>query len=84
MVISSISLGTPVLGPRQSFSNSSGLHVNFGKSFLVPINLTDEKAIHLARTFGSSIGTMPFTYLGLALGTTKPTLQEFTPLFDKD
>ena len=42
----------------RSFSDSSGLHVNFGKSFLVPINLTDEKAIHLARTFGYSIGTM--------------------------
>jgi hypothetical protein len=26
---------------------------------------------------------MPFTYLGLPLGTTKPTLQEFTPLLAK-
>jgi len=67
----------------RSFSDSSGLHVNFGKSFLVPINLTDEKAIHLARTFGCSIGTMPFTYLGLPLGTTKPTMQEFTLLLTK-
>ena len=67
----------------RSFSDSSGLHVNFGKSFLVPINLIDEKDIHLARTFGCSIGTMPFTYLGLPLGITKPTLQEFTPLLTK-
>jgi len=67
----------------RSFSHFSGLHVNFGKSFSVPINLTNEKAIHLARTFGCSIGTMPFTYLGLPLGTTNPTLQEFTPLLTK-
>ena len=67
----------------RSFSDSSGLHVNFRKSFLVPINLADEKVIHLARTFGCSIGSMPFTYLGLPLGLTKPTLQEFTPLLTK-
>ena len=58
----------------RSFSHFSGLHVNFGKSFSVPINLTNEKAIHLARNFGCSIGAMPFTYLGLSLGLTKPTM----------
>jgi hypothetical protein len=26
---------------------------------------------------------MPFTYLGLSLGTTKPTVQEFSPLLTR-
>lgn len=35
-------------GLLRSFSDSTGLHVNFNKSFLVPINMTDERALHLA------------------------------------
>lgn len=70
-------------GLLRSFSDSTGLHVNFVKSSLVPINTSTERATHLARTFGCKVGTMPFTYLGLPLGTTKPSLQEFTPLLTK-
>ena len=64
----------------RSFSDSTGLHVNFQKSFLVPINVSESRTIHLANTFGCAVGSMPFTYLGLPLGTTKPTLQEFSPM----
>jgi hypothetical protein len=70
-------------GLLRSFSDSIGLHVNFGKSFLVPINSTPERAIHLARTFGCKVESMPFTYLGLPLGTTKPSLHEYTPMLTK-
>lgn len=70
-------------GLLRSFSDSTGLNVNFQKSFLVPINVTAEKCLHLARTFGCEVGTMPFTYLGLPLGTTRPTVQEFSPLISK-
>ena len=37
----------------------------------------------LATIFGCNIGTLPFTYLGLPLGTTKPTIHEFMPLVYK-
>jgi hypothetical protein len=37
----------------------------------------------LANTFGCKVGSMPFTYLGLPLGTTKPSLLDFTPLLSK-
>jgi len=70
-------------GLLRSFSDSTRLHVNFAKSFLVPINMNDSRATHLANTFGCKVGDMPFTYLGLPLGTTKPSLIEFTPLLSK-
>jgi hypothetical protein len=38
---------------------------------------------HLANTFGCKVGAMPFMYLGLPLGTTKPSLQEFSPLLTR-
>lgn len=70
-------------GLLRSFSDSTGLHDNFNKSFLVPINLSNDRALHLANTFGCQLGTMPFTYLGLPLGTTKPSIQEFSPLLTR-
>jgi hypothetical protein len=45
--------------------------------------MNEDRAIHLARTFGCKVGSMPFTYLGLPLGTTKPTIQDFFPLLNK-
>jgi hypothetical protein len=67
----------------QSFSDSIGLKMNFQKSFLVPINTYAEKALHLANTIGCSVGSMPFTYLGLPLGTTQPSLEDFLHLINK-
>jgi len=55
-----------------SFAQSTGLKVNYRKTVMLPINITDERLDHLARTFGCSKGTLPFTYLGLPLGLTKP------------
>lgn len=55
-------------GLLRSFYDSTGLHVNFGKTFLVLINMCENRASHLARTFGCQTGSMPFTYLGLPLG----------------
>jgi hypothetical protein len=67
-------------GLLRSFSHSTGLHVNFSKSFWVPINMGSERAARLANNFGCQVGDMPFTCLGLPLGTTKPTVTEFMPL----
>jgi hypothetical protein len=57
--------------------------VNFQKSFLVLIDLTATKASPLASTFGCNLGNIPFTYLGLPFGTTRPTIQEFKPLMSR-
>lgn len=61
-------------------SVSSGLRVNFHKSYLVPINMEQEKASALAGVFGCMVGSFPFTYLGLPMGLTKPQVKDYAPL----
>jgi hypothetical protein len=48
-------------GLLRSFIDSTGLQVNYSKSFLVPINVDNDKAMHLASTMGCQVGTLPFT-----------------------
>jgi hypothetical protein len=62
------------------YSDSTGLHINYHKSSMMAINVDDEVMQQLANGFGCQIGTLPFTYLGLAVGTTKPMIQDLTPI----
>ena len=48
-----------------SFVESTGLKVNFHKSMMVPINVSDEHFNIVANIFGCSKVSPPFTYLGL-------------------
>lgn len=66
-----------------TFAASTGLKVNYAKSMMVPINMTEERCNTLAQVFGCMVGQMPFTYLGLPLGLTKPKVEEFLPLVSK-
>ena len=50
---------------------------------MVPINISPEKLKHLALTFGCSTGSLPFTYLGLPLGSTKPRIDDYLPLISR-
>jgi len=50
---------------------------------MLPINVLAEKMEILSQTFGCSIGTLPFTYLGLPMGTTKPMMENLTPMMDR-
>lgn len=63
-----------------TFADSIGLKVNCNKSFIVPINVEEEKMHHLAKTFNCQIGTLPFTYLGLPLGLNKTSVADCLPL----
>lgn len=67
-------------GLLQTFGQSTGLKINYAKSFLLPINVSREKAEQLAGVFGCQVGTYPFTYLGLPMGTTKPRVDDHAPL----
>jgi hypothetical protein len=50
---------------------------------MVSINVDDQKTNHLARTFGCNVASMLFTYLGLPLGSHRPSFNEFMPLLNK-
>jgi hypothetical protein len=66
-----------------SFFMSTGLKVNFTKSMMVPINLSEAKLDSLAATFACSKGSLPFTYLGLPLRIEWPKALVFHPLVSK-
>jgi hypothetical protein len=55
----------------------TGLKINYHKSSMIPINLSEEEASVLAEGFNCQLGSMPFTYLGLPMGTTKPSIKDF-------
>jgi hypothetical protein len=61
----------------------TGLKINFHKSSMIPINLSDEEASFLAEEFNCQLGSMRFTYLGLPMGTTKPSIKDLSPLTDR-
>ena len=65
------------------FSQSTGLRVNYKKSCLVPLNLSNDRAQILAGVFGWKLEALPFTYLGLPPVTTKPRVQHYGPIMSK-
>jgi hypothetical protein len=67
----------------ETFAQSTGLRVNFSKSCLMPLNLTQEKAEILVGVFGCKIQGLPYTYLGIPMGTTKPRVEHYAPLMNR-
>jgi hypothetical protein len=47
---------------------------------MMGINVPDNTMAQLAAGFGCQIGTPPFTYLGLSVGTTRPSIQDLSPI----
>lgn len=70
-------------GLLNTFAASTGLKVNYSKSVMVPINISEETLQHLATAFECQKGSLPFTYVGLPLGTTKPNIADFLSLIHK-
>jgi hypothetical protein len=64
----------------EEYTAITGLQVNYHKSSLVPINLNEGETNSFASFIGCTASTMPFTYLGLPMGTTKPTIKDLSPL----
>lgn len=44
-----------------NFAEASGLKVNFEKSMMIPINISDDRLQVAATSFGCSVGSLPFT-----------------------
>ena len=66
----------------QEYADFIGLKINYHKSSLMPINLSVDEAHHLADFFQCQLQEMPFTYLGLTMGTTRPSKKYMSPLVD--
>jgi hypothetical protein len=66
-----------------TFAESTGLKVNYQKSNIYPINVSNEKMEILAQTFVCQLGSYPFTYLGLPMGLAKPKVENFLPLVQR-
>jgi hypothetical protein len=64
------------------YATSTGLKINFQKFNIVPLNISEQRALELANIFVCAVVFMPFTYLCLPMGTTKPTVIEMLPLID--
>lgn len=67
----------------KTFSDFTGLKVNFSKSSLVPINITEERVVQLANMVGCKRECMPFTYLGLPMGSTRPKIDDLMPMVSR-
>jgi hypothetical protein len=65
------------------FAGYTGLRVNYRKSQMLAINAFEEGIQRFALTFGCTIDTFPFTYLGLPMGTTKPKFEDLNPMMDR-
>jgi hypothetical protein len=50
---------------------------------MLPINISDEEIQVLVNELGCSVGSFPFTYLGLPMGTTRPMIKDLTPIVDR-
>jgi hypothetical protein len=62
---------------------TAGLQVNYCKTSLMPINIDVQTLGQLANTFGCAMGSLPFPYLRLPLGTTRPSVQDLSPIVDQ-
>jgi hypothetical protein len=63
-----------------TFSYSTSLKVNYSKSNMFLINVSQKRLVHLTATLNYQVGAFPFTYLVLPLGMNKPTVQDCMPL----
>lgn len=50
------------------FKEMSGLKVNFHKSLLVRVNISDSCLVEAASILNCKVGHVPFLYLGLSIG----------------
>jgi hypothetical protein len=67
----------------EQFSASTGLFINYSKSSMLPINISADRCLHLATVFGCVPESLPFIYLGLPMGTTKPKMDDLIGIFQR-
>ncbi|EEE63350.1 hypothetical protein OsJ_18161 [Oryza sativa Japonica Group] len=66
-----------------SFTRFSGLQINYHKSTLVPIHLAEESKEMVTQILQCPTSSLPCSYLGLPLSTTKSTHNMLLPVISK-
>ena len=70
-------------GILDDFALSTSLKVNFSKSIMILTNVSDARIEQIAAILGCQVGSLPFTYLGLPMGTTKSRMVDLTLMIDR-
>jgi len=65
------------------FEDVSGLKVNFHKSILTGVNVSDSWLLEAASMMSCRRGTIPFVYLGLPIGGDSRKLSFWKPVVDR-
>jgi hypothetical protein len=65
------------------FEVLSRMRINYHKSEIIPINITDEEVQEVARIFTCPVGNFPIKYLGVPLHFDKLRREDIQPLVDK-
>jgi hypothetical protein len=65
------------------FEQISGMRVNFHKSEIIPMNLSDVEAHDLSHFFSCPLGEFPIKYLGIPLHFDNLRREDIQPLVDK-
>ena len=65
------------------FEQMSGMRINYHKSDLIPINISEGQANLFAQVFCCKLGTFPFKYLGVPLHHSKLRREDIQPVIDK-
>jgi hypothetical protein len=67
----------------ECFGDASGLHVNYGKSAVVPIRCDEEAVDAISNNLQCPVRNFPCTYLGLPLSLRKPRKADLQLVLDK-
>jgi hypothetical protein len=66
-----------------SFENLSGLKINYAKSTLVPLNISNDLGVVCVSILGCDLSELPLTYLGVHLHWRKLTTNDWLFLVSK-
>ncbi|XP_071718111.1 uncharacterized protein [Rutidosis leptorrhynchoides] len=65
------------------FELASGLHVNFQKSTIYGVGVSNEVVQSIAQRFNCQVCNLPFTYLGIPIGSSMKKFEDWKPIIER-